>query len=321
MTLDLSRLPRYVSVFVSTHEGDAVLSCAARLIADGARGKTLIVTLFRVGDEQPFSEPGSLSIGLPAAALRDPAAYGCYRSIAFGRTERDEACLAEVSRLIEEIFRRTEARSLYVPLGVGGHIDRRLAHEAGLRGVLPKPGRNVFLYEERPEALVPGAVRLRLAEMGARLPPAAVSVAREGSLARFLYRYNTVPQRRVAPRGVSERLACTRLAARAWMEARVWQPQRAFGPRLQPVLQPVEGDSLAAIREMAHAEAERRRAPKAAAQRLLRIASEYARGLGGLEHLERYWLLLPAREDEGRLHADDERGNEPVQHPARSAHS
>ena len=78
-----------------------------------------------MSDEQPFSEPGSLSIGMPAAPLRDPASYGSYRSVVFGRTERDEACLAEASRLIEEIFRRTEARDLYVPLGVGGHIDRR----------------------------------------------------------------------------------------------------------------------------------------------------------------------------------------------------
>ncbi len=302
MNLELSRLPRYASVFISTHEGDAVLSCPARLIADGARGgKTLIVTLFREGDEQPFSEPGSLSIGMPAAPLRDPVSYGSFRSLVFGHPERDEACLAEAARLIEEIFRTTQARSLYLPLGVGGHIDRRLAHEAGSPAVPPKPGRNVFFYEERPEALVPGAVRLRLAELGARLPPAAVGVAREGSLPRFLYRYNTVPQRRVAPGGISERLACTRLAARAWMQARVWQPQRAFGPRLQPVLQPVVGDSLAAIRDMLHAEAERRRAPAASAHRLLAFASDYARRLGGRDHLERYWLLLPVRDDEGGI--------------------
>jgi len=257
--------------------------------------------LFRLGDEQPFPEPGSLSIGMPAAPLRDPAGYGSYRSIVFGRAERDEACLAEVSRLIEEILRRTEARSLYVPLGVGGHVDRRVAHEAGLRGVPPRPGRNVFFYEERPEALVPGAVRLRLAEIGARLPPAALNVAREGSLARFLYRYITVPQRRAARGGMFERLLCTRLAGRAWMAARVWQPQRALGPRLQPVLQPVEGDSLAAIRGMLHAERARRRVPGRSAHRLLAFDSDYARRLGGRDHLERYWLLLPVRDDESRI--------------------
>lgn len=301
MTPDLSKLRRYQSVFVSTHEGDAVLSCAARLIAAGARGgKTLIVTLFRVGDEQPFSEPGSLSMGLPAAPLRDPASYDSFRALVFGHGGRDERCLDETAHVIDEVFRRTEARDLYLPLGVGGHVDRQIAHEAGLRAVPPKPGRNVFFYEERPEALVPGAVRMRLAELGARLPPVAVKVAHEGSLPRFLYRYNTVPQRRVAPKGLTERFACTRLAARAWMEARAWQPQRAFGPRLQPVLQPVQGDSLAAIREMAHAEGERRRAPAASAHRLLRLAASYADGLGGRDHLERYWLLLPTREDEGR---------------------
>jgi hypothetical protein len=301
MTLDLSRLPRYQSVFVSTHEGDAVLSCAARLIAAGARGgKTLIVTLFRVGDEQPFSEPGSLAIGMPAAPLRDPSSYGSYRTLVFGRRDRDDGDVCQAASLIEEVFRRSEARDLYLPLGVGGHVDRQLAHEAGLRAVPPRAGRNVFFYEERPESLVPGAVRMRLAQLGARLPPAAVQVAAEGSLPGFLYRYNMVPQRRVAPRGLTERLACTRLAARDWIDARAWQPQRAFGPRVQPVLQPVQGDSLAAIREMVHAEGERRGAPPASAHRLLRYASDYAHGLGGCDHLERYWLLLPAREDEGR---------------------
>jgi hypothetical protein len=299
--IDLSRLPRYQSVFVSTHEGDAVLSCAARLISDGGRGgRTLIITLFRVGDEQPFSEPGTLATGLPAAPLRDPSAYGTFRAVVFPHARRDEAVLAEATHVIDEVFRRTEARDLYVPLGVGGHVDRQVAHEAGIRAVPPRAGRNVFFYEERPEALVPGAVRMRLAEIGARLPPAALQVAREGTLPRFLYRYNTVPQRRVAPRSLGERLACTRLAARAFLDTRVWQPQRAFGPRLQPILQPVAGDSLPAILEMVRAEGERRGAPPASAQRLLRFASDYARRLGGRDHLERYWLLLPAREDEGR---------------------
>ena len=63
-----------------------------------------------------------------------------------------------------------------------------IAYEAALRAFASEAGRNLFLYEERPEAFVPGAVRTRLALLGARLPPGAAKLADGASVVRHLWR-------------------------------------------------------------------------------------------------------------------------------------
>lgn len=292
----LERLGTCDAVFVSAHEGEAALSTAARLDAERRRGRrTLVVTLFRAPEEE--AEPGGLFLGLADAASRHPS-YGALREAVFGRPASEDECLLDATALLDEIFRRTQARQIYLPLGVGGHVDHRIAYEAGLAALPPQPGRDVFFYEERPDALVPGAVRMRLGQLGARLPPGAVRVAREGGLARLLFRYNRIPHRREAWRSVAERLELTRLLAAAWWDARAWQPQRAFGVRVQPVVQ--EAESLEAVMEVVRAFDERRGAPAGARARLLSLSADYARRLGGRHWSERYWLLLPAREDTGK---------------------
>ncbi|HET7292637.1 MAG TPA: hypothetical protein VFM88_09440 [Vicinamibacteria bacterium] len=292
----VSRLGSCDAVFVSTHEGEAALSCAARIDAETARGRrTLVVTLFRAPEEEV--DPGGLSLGLADAPHRDPD-YVPLAEAVFGRSAAEDECLADATHLLDEVFRRTGARQIYLPLGVGGHVDHRIAHEAGLKALPPHPGRDIFFYEERPDALVPGAVRMRLGEMGARLPPGAGRVAREGGLARFLVRYNAVPHRRERWRGLGERVALTRLAAKAWWEARAWQPQKAFGVRVQPVVQ--EAQDLDAVLESVRRFDERRGVRPRAVQRLMSLSAAYARRLGGRVWVERYWLLLPAREEADR---------------------
>src|SRR5262249_52036863 len=167
----------------------------------------------------------------------------------------------------------------------------RLSHEACLRGFQSGEGRNVFLYEERPEAFVRGAVRVRLGQLGARLPPAAAQAADRARLASFLWRFHLAPSLRGDLKGWPERLRSTGLAARLWRQARAWHPQKGFGPRLQPVVQPTEPALIPGARQLeatlASAGAGR------AASRVARLSAAYARRLGGGEHAERLWLLLP----------------------------
>src|SRR5258708_35086179 len=89
-------------------------------------------------------------------------------------------------KLLADIGPRIRPRHLYAPLGVGGHVDHRLTYEAALRAFAGEPGRNLFFYEERPEAFVPGAARIRLGLLGARLPPGAAHAAHRAGLARYL---------------------------------------------------------------------------------------------------------------------------------------
>ncbi|HJS59011.1 MAG TPA: hypothetical protein VKA01_12990 [Vicinamibacteria bacterium] len=292
----VARLGPCDAVFVSAHEGEAALSCAARIDAERRRGRrTLVVTLFRAPDEE--ADLDGLSLGLPDAPHRS-ADYAPLAEALFGHSAVEDDSLLAATHLLDEIFQRTRPRQIYLPLGVGGHVDHRVAHEAGLKALPPQPGCDVRFYEERPEALVPGAVRMRLGEIGARLPPGAVRVAHEGGLARFLVRYNAVPLRREKWRGVRERMALTRLAARAWWDTRAWQPHKAFGIRVQPVVQAAEG--LEAVRDAARRFEQRRSAPPRALRRLLALSAAYARRLGGKDWVERYWLLLPSRDDAGR---------------------
>jgi hypothetical protein len=292
----VARLGPCDAVFVSAHEGEAALSCAARIDAERRRGRrTLVVTLFRAPDED--ADPDGISLGLADAPHRS-AGYVPLTEAVFGGSVGEDDSLLAVTHLLDEIFLRTRPRQIYLPLGVGGHVDHRIAHEAGIKALPPRPGCDVRFYEERPEALVPGAVRVRLGEIGARLPPGALRVAHEGSLARFLLRYNRLPHRRETWRGVGERMALTRLAARAWWDTRAWQPHKAFGVRVQPVVQATE--SFEAVREAARIFDQRRGTPPRALRRLIGLSAAYARRLGGKDWVERYWLLLPAREDAGR---------------------
>jgi hypothetical protein len=186
---------------------------------------------------------------------------------------------------------------VYVPLGVGSHIDHRLSHEACLRGFQSGDGRNVFLYEERPESFVRGAVRVRLGQLGARLPPAAAQAADRARFAPFLWRFHLAPTLRGDLKGWPERLKTTGLAARQWRQGRAWHPQKGFGPRLQPVVHPTEPALLESVRALQAATSGS--ASRGSVARVARLSAAYARRLGAGEHAERFWLLLPAREEGG----------------------
>jgi hypothetical protein len=296
MKPEIARLTPHDSVFVSVHDGEAELSCAFRLRDDRARGKrVLVLTLFRGKGDSDDADRGHLSAGLDDAALRDPSGAS-HRHRVYGGADVRGPCYDEVLAILDEVFRRTRARHLYLPLGVGGDVDHRIVHEAGLQAAVPEPGREVFLYEERPEALVPGAVRLRLGQLGARLPPIAVPVAREGALAPYLLRDQLMPHRRDPFRGLGERVACARLAARAFLGSRAWHPLKAFGPRLQPVVETPTARSLDDVRDAVRVYHVRRGSPAGALERLVAMSDAYARRLGGQKaagHRERHWLLLP----------------------------
>jgi hypothetical protein len=197
----------------------------------------------------------------------------------------DDECAIQAARVLDEIGQRSRARHVYLPLGVGGHVDHRVAHDAGVRAYLGSPSRDVFFYEERPFADLPGAVRLRLGELGASLPPGAHHVPASSSLPRFLFRFGTASFLAEHGHRWSERLQCMGPAVRRWRQARAWRPSKALGPRLQPILQDATPDADAL---------------RKAARALAGDAACGQRGSVASHGPERYWLLLPQRDD-GRL--------------------
>src|SRR5258708_27875606 len=141
-------------------------------------------------------------------------------------------------KLLADIGPRIRPRHLYAPLGVGGHVDHGLTYEAALRAFAGEPGRNLFFYEERPEAFVPGAVRIRLGLLGARLPPGAAHAADRAGLARYLMSFHVAAALRGDLGGWSDRLRSTGPAAREWRLAPGLEPPPGVGPQRQRVVPP-----------------------------------------------------------------------------------
>ena len=285
---DIESIGRSDALYIAPHAGDVIASCPARLADAVGRGQqTLIVTLFGPGprDAGPHQ---SLALGWPEAPRRD-ARYAAISGVLFGEHEGDATIVREMAGRLDALARHTQARHVYAPLAAGGHVDHRLAHLAALAAFGNVSGRDVFLYEDRPYALVRGAVRVRLGQLGVRLPPGAGRVDPRLGLLGFLLRSQAARHRRALTRGIGERLASLRGDARAWRETRAWNPLRAFGLRLQPVLQPaatpppaVDASDAAALCGAGAARPE--------------LAADYARRLGAGGFAERYWLLLPAQE-------------------------
>ena len=188
MARELAAIDVCDSLYVSPHGDDVLLSCAARLLSELEAGlRVTVLTVFGArgalrhgGPDAAFDRLGvrHVRLGLPEASARQ-AAYGAFEALT-GQSHPDDAGVtATAAEALGDAAHRSRARQVYVPLGVGGHVDHRLCHEAALHSFESGDGRNVFLYEDRPEAFVRGAVRMRLGHVGAQLPPGAVRAAED----------------------------------------------------------------------------------------------------------------------------------------------
>jgi LmbE family N-acetylglucosaminyl deacetylase len=299
--LDASALERYDSLFIAPHGDDVALGCPTRVQGEVERGRrVLVVAIFEpVGSSTPAARAARqlgadyLAAGLPPARRRLRPGGPSWPEDE--RRPEDEEVALEAARLLTEIGPRTQAVHVYAPLGLGRSIDHRLTYEAAVRAFATDPGRNLFLYEERPEAFVPGAVRTRLALLGARLPPAAARSPERAGLLRHLWRVNEPLRLRGESVALGARLRALAEARRRLRQARPWNPQRAFGPRLQPVVPVADAEA----RERARAivalllPKDRKGRPRAA-RRFNAWAAAAARKLGGVYHAERLWLFLPS---------------------------
>jgi LmbE family N-acetylglucosaminyl deacetylase len=165
-------------VFVSPHLDDVALSCPGHVLAERARGAHVIVaTLFtdgaRAGERQredaaalALLDAEPLHLGLRDAPERRGHAAG-FRALVLEARDRDAEDARAAAAAIAPLARNAER--IYFPLGVGGHVDHRLAFDASL-GLA-----SCRYYEERPYADVRGAAGARLRELG--VASAACSVA------------------------------------------------------------------------------------------------------------------------------------------------
>jgi hypothetical protein len=218
-----------------------------------------------------------LHLALPAAVDNAASPHG------------DDPRLPQATDRLADLFHGSRAQNLYAPIALRLDADHRLCHLAARAAFAADEGRSVFLYEERPEALVVGVVRVRLAELGARLPPAAADAAERPALPRYLLRASLPHVFRGEASSVGDRLRAVGRAVGRWRESRAWNPTRSLGPRLQPVVHGSPTDLLSEVRALVGE----------VGARVQGLADAYTRRLGGGAHAERYWLLLPPRGADG----------------------
>ena len=312
-------LGRYDCLFVSPHPGDVTLSCIGRMLWERDRGlRVLVLTVFAVGEANDDGEAldrlgiDEMRLDIPAAPRRHDS-YASFASVLHGRHPVDERQLQSLREDLDRVLTHSQARHLYLPLGVGGHVDHRLVHEAGHLAMPEGPGREIFFYEDRPYAFLPGAVWIRLGQLGARLPPAARLTEGTGLL-QYLLRFQMSSYVRSHAAGVGDRLRSSRAALRQWFDARGWHPRRACGPRFQPVEHPLDAAALAVARELLALHAAALTLCTSAPHPRPRKAAPVPR-LNRREENERYWLLLPGLEGdftlrEPGLGAEDKRAAE-----------
>ena len=299
--LDTDGLERYESLFIAPHGDDVALGCPARVLGEAERGRrVLVMALFEpLGGDSPAAravrELGAdyVAAGLPAAPDRRARA-GPSSAVAEAGPDEEDVAL-EAARLLTETGPRTQAVHVFAPLGLGPSVDHHLTYGAAVRAFASEAGRNLFLYEERPEAFVPGAVRTRLALLGARLPPGAAKAPERAGLLRHLWRTNEPDRLRGQSSRVGARLSALAAARARFRLARPWNPLRAFGPRLQPMVHVADADAQARAQAIVDLllPRDRKGRPRAAKQ-FNAGAAAAAKNLGGLYHAERFWLFLPS---------------------------
>jgi LmbE family N-acetylglucosaminyl deacetylase len=182
-------------LFVSPHLGDVPLSCPGHLLEARAAGhRTAILTLFSDGDNAALYEArraedreAARVLGADAvhAGLLDaPARRGhppSYRASFLTVLPRDADDVDAVTRAIARQADDMHATRIVGPLGVGQHVDHRLAHEA-CRAL----GASAF-YEDQPYALPTHAVRYRFDVLGAE-PAGPCSAAVAAPVVRAVHR-------------------------------------------------------------------------------------------------------------------------------------
>ena len=269
---------RFDSVVFADSASLAALSCFSRLKSEHEAGrKSLVVAICD-------------SAGAEVIGSRGLATVSRIEDLETGRDGSSEPWRERVSVII----RRFGPKHVMAPLGLFG-APQAMDYFKTLRAALSvDPGRDLLFFEERPHCLVPESVPLRLAGLGVRLPPAIQlrSPRRYGPFALRLITGLGVPP---IFGTVRERARLGRSLKASFQEAADWDPQRALGPKLQPVIEPWRDSDSSDLLALAGdlEQAARLGSPKALRRRMAR----HAAGSGNRTPIERYWLSLPGPKD------------------------
>lgn len=174
---------RYRAIIVSPHLDDAVFSCGNEIARLKKEGPVLVLNLFTgflesvkdrgiVLDDNRHEEEKSAEkfLGYESHSFGELDAYFRreeYRSIGrlFKTPARKDSgeYLVSLRNRVFAYIDHIEYEQLYLPLGVGWHVDHVLTHMIFEPWIKEK---DILFYEDVPYCFIPGMTRIRLNEIG-----------------------------------------------------------------------------------------------------------------------------------------------------------
>ncbi len=177
--------PRYRAVIISPHLDDAVFSCGGMIAKALQEGPVLVLNVFTryladlkihgavLGAQRHGEEAGAARfLGFESRTMDEldaPFRRDAYRQL--GNLFRppvseDMEWLPTLRRKIFDVLTELDFEEIYVPLGVGWHVDHVLTHLV----FEPWATRdNLLYYEDAPYCCIPHAVRYRLNDIASYL--------------------------------------------------------------------------------------------------------------------------------------------------------
>jgi LmbE family N-acetylglucosaminyl deacetylase len=197
----------YPQIYIAPHLDDVVLSCGGRIaLQRDAAERVLVVTICAGSpaadaDLSPFAHylHGAWALGDDPVAQRraeDAAAlkvlrcdglhlahldapyrqpeYG-ERGAVFGTPAPGDPLLPTAQSILHQLHQQQPTARVYVPLGIGNHVDHQLVYAAGV--ALHDTGGDVVWYEDAPYAAKqPEAISARLESLPEHLDPDMVEI-------------------------------------------------------------------------------------------------------------------------------------------------
>jgi LmbE family N-acetylglucosaminyl deacetylase len=156
------------AIFVAPHLDDVALSCGGTVASHASCGQQpLIVTIAAGVPDRVDGE--NRHAGYVACRRREDAAaasilgastrwfeyldavYRGYGAAVFGGRRREQDLADRIGRDLEKVWRDTGSASVFLPLGIGNHVDHQLC--ASLHEQLRRSGAAVWHYEDVPYVL------------------------------------------------------------------------------------------------------------------------------------------------------------------------
>ncbi|HEU4730485.1 MAG TPA: PIG-L family deacetylase [Kofleriaceae bacterium] len=165
-TVALTRSPRIVTLFAAPPARDAPLSALARRWHERWGTDLDTWTIRQREDAAAASVLGARCEWLPYCdAIYRGERYLTAESLTGPLHAEDWPLVDQIAADLIARWREAQGATIYLPLGVGGHVDHQLAHALG--APLTAAGAAVRYYEDFPYAMVDGAVEDRLRSLRA----------------------------------------------------------------------------------------------------------------------------------------------------------